>query len=386
MAELAVAEPPAPPLRVDGPFGPAVIVGELAPSQVEWALGYIRDVLQDRHPEWFGRDPEKEDHARTLVRPAPALGHPGAPLVLHMVDAADPASPREVGASEQVVEPASPYETGASEQVGMLGAIAVMDGHACVRLWTGGGLAVAGDGLAVFDLGDPARPHLVGSLPEPREMADLAVAGQRAYLAADPGLVVVDLQNPAQPQQVGSIGAEGSPSALVVAGSYVCLASGSATANEQQATLSVIDVADPAQPHRVGEVTMPASILDLIMAGDHACLVTMQHRGDWGPGTATHALQIVDLTDPTRPRLAGSLPLPGRLGGTAGNLALAGAGNRVYLAIERELLAVDVSDPDAPQVAGSYAVGAEVHALRADGDHLYALSREGGLYILRLGE
>ncbi len=54
-AEEAARRLGLPVMLVDGPYGPAVVIGRLSPEQVEWAQAYILESLRERHPEWFER-------------------------------------------------------------------------------------------------------------------------------------------------------------------------------------------------------------------------------------------------------------------------------------------------------------------------------------------
>lgn len=63
-AEEAARRLGLPVTLIDGPYGPAVVIGQLSAKQVEWAHEYIVATLRERQPEWFGEEEEPADEAR----------------------------------------------------------------------------------------------------------------------------------------------------------------------------------------------------------------------------------------------------------------------------------------------------------------------------------
>ena len=99
---------------------------------------------------------------------------------MHMLDMSDPAEPRELGVTTDRIK----------------------------------GVAVNGDytyttgesGVTAYDAGDPAQPQVLGSYQTPRMPFNLAVAGQRAYLADwKAGVQVFDVGKPTVAESTGDL-------------------------------------------------------------------------------------------------------------------------------------------------------------------------------------
>jgi len=142
------------------------------------------------------------------------------------------------------------------------------------------------NGLQVFDF-TPNAPADLGGLELPGRVLDVAVEGDRAYLAAETaGLQIVDVSDPNDPRPVGSIttGALDDARAVAAAGSYVFVAAG-------DAGLRMFDVSDPTRPQGVGGQEIPGGAIDVAVEGSHAVVA------DGASG-----VQLVDVTDPSEPR------------------------------------------------------------------------------------
>ncbi|UCC64186.1 MAG: hypothetical protein JSV36_03775, partial [Anaerolineae bacterium] len=191
---------------------------------------------------------------------------------LRILDVSDPGAPVEVGnlAFGARVHDAAVAGDFAFLLVGQgVPRLAVVDiadpGHpAEVELdlttpWLGQSLAVAGQylylaypeggegdgGLQILDVADPGHPVARGryaGLAAPA--GDVAVAGERAYVAAGDGLVVVNVSDPTRPTGAGAYEFETLPGTgrdVAVAGRYAYVAAG-------QEGLQVVDVSDPVNP------------------------------------------------------------------------------------------------------------------------------------------
>lgn len=66
-------------------------------------------------------------------------------------------------------------------------------------------------GLRILDISNPAAPVLVGALTTPGQASDIAIAGDRAYIADGGmgGLLVLDISDPASPVMLGSLDTPG---------------------------------------------------------------------------------------------------------------------------------------------------------------------------------
>jgi hypothetical protein len=101
-----------------------------------------------------------------------------------------------------------------------------------------------------------------------------------------------------------------------------------------QMTIRVFDVRDPATPRRLGALDEPFSGRRLGLAGDMVWVS--------GPGS----LQLVDLAEPMRPRLAGRLAVAG----LEGDEPVVTQGERAWVGAFGRLLSFHADDPYHPRL------------------------------------
>ncbi len=278
---------------------------------------------------------------------------------LLVVDIADPAAPAIVGSAST-------------------------PGHAEMVAVSGSNAYVTDTDLHVVDISDPTAPTVTGSMSAPVGIIPVAVSGSTAFVAGsgnngytwETGLWAVDVSDPAAPTIVGSVGTPDRPGGLTVAGSKVYLgvrshglhvidvsdptalsivgvtdtlgwaedvdvAGSLAVVADGNRGLEVLDVANPTAPIDLGSVDIPEHAHHVELSGSTAVVV--------GGGEAPYdnRLSLVDVSDPTAPRITGSL------GGFFDVTGLAVEGSTAYLAVNYEGLAVvDISDPTSPLLVG----------------------------------
>jgi hypothetical protein len=274
-----------------------------------------------------------------------------------------------------ITAPAAPVLIGEIDLTGSAADVAVAGDRAYIAAREGG--------LEIIDISDPAAPGLIGGIAIPDEAVGLAVAGQYAYVISSTvigsaALQVVDVSDPAAPEIAGSIDLLGVARDVAVAGSYVYVAC-------RQAGLQVVDVSDPASPHVVGDYDVPSWAICVALSGSRAYLVDRDTglkslditqpatptllggtsiaglpskiavsdgmayvtSGDFDPRFDHFGLEIVDLSDPSSPRVVGALVSPGDSGGVAV------AGDYAYVTDDLGLQIADVSNPNRPESLGS---------------------------------
>jgi hypothetical protein len=224
-------------------------------------------------------------------------------------------------------------------------------------------VAISDTGMTVLGVSNPR-------LQPPQELGFLAgifraaaVAGETAYLLqtivgnpATLDLIVVDLHNPAAPAVVGRV-AVGAASFVdvKVAGPLAFVAAGSAG-------LRIVDVGNPTAPRIIATAATPGNAAGVDVANGYAYV-----------GAST-ALVVVDIHNPNAPFVAGSLPIPAT--------RVAAANGKVY-ALAGSFQVVDVSSPTAPTVTGTAnSFGAQ--ALDVLGTDVYLASAESGLYAVNV--
>ena len=193
---------------------------------------------------------------------------------------------------------------------------------------------VAGRGLSVVSLADPAAPRLVGHLDIPRAV-DMDIVDGHAILAVrDSGLVVVDLAKPSAPRVAGRLDLHADAVGIAVRGDIACV-------TMRWGQFATVDISDPRAPFVLAQIRIeefPGHARELAIDGSLALL-----SDDAG------GLMIVDIADPRAPRLLSSASCP--------RGALRVDGTQVYLAtLDVGLVVIDISDPVRPIVMGSQGI------------------------------
>ena len=211
-------------------------------------------------------------------------------------------------------------------------------GRARGSIAIGGLLYLAAWGaVAVVDISNPESPTAIGHLDTPNSALDVDVAGPFAYVADDFALSIIDVADPAAPSLAGVVGTAGGAQAVeVVLGSalrgedksYAYIANG-------PAGLQIVEVTNPSMPKLLGAVDTPSGARGLAVVGD------LVYVADSFAG-----LQIVDASDRGAPIIIGNV-------GTFRARGVAVRDSYAYIAdAENGLQIVDVTDPTFPTLLG----------------------------------
>ncbi len=300
-------------------------------------------------------------------------GPPG----LRVVDVSDPANPREVGFNDTVVGQGVAVAEGYAYVAAGWHGLRVVDvsrvapparATAMAGLPAQGqNVAVAGDrayvadgiyGLKIVDIADPAAPWPLAALSTSSTVGDVAVAERYAYLVGDSsGLHVVDVADAAAPQEV-AVKKDLTGRAIAVRGSMAYLIDGN--------SLRVVNITHPLSPTQASRFVLSETPTDIAVDDHYAYL-------------PSKGLQVVDVSDPTKPGIAGSAG-DWNARGVALSPLTTGRATHAYVAAHADgLRVVDVTDPISPTetshyaaagsprdavVAGNYAYVMEGHSLR----------------------
>lgn len=252
-------------------------------------------------------------------------------------------------------------------------------------------ITVAGDyayitageaGLAVVDVSEPLTPTIASDYDSPGQASGLAVAGPYVYVAdGTKGLRVVDVSDPRDPREVGSCSTRGRANDVAVAGHYAYVADG-------EGGLRVVDIADPHHPVEVGSHSTDGHAAAVAIWSDvfpwrrFGYVVDVQAR-----------LHIFDLRDPAAPAPVSTVDLQSLfVPAPAGPAAWLGQANYHYdVVTDRRYIFVAAGpegfrvlhfdDPAAPRVVGAcdsleQATGVAAglrYAYVADGSGLWAI-------------
>jgi hypothetical protein len=190
-------------------------------------------------------------------------------------------------------------------------------------------------GLGVLDISNPAAPKLRAAIKTPGQAKGVALVGTTAFVADHmSGVDVIDLGSLDKPTLRGSFFVDGYARDVATSSKF-------AFAVDAPTGLYALDPARPGPPDAIGQIQSAAapSMIEVMEQGGKvvACLV--------GGG----ALQLYDVTDPTKPVHLTNFKTPG---GRPTRIALDGV--RAYLADGREgVQIVDLSNPSSPALVGS---------------------------------
>ena len=208
-------------------------------------------------------------------------------------------------------------------------------------------------GLRIFSLADPTAPALLYQTGG--EGHDSTPRGNRLYdFHGRDGTVIWDVSNPASPDTLGVIRDTRirfhHSGDVTGDGRYLYLCD--ELASHPDADISIWDIQDPSFPRRVGEVADPDATVHNIYVLGNLAFVAYYSAG----------LKVFDLTDPTRPSLAGRYDTSRRSGegflGAIGCAAFSPDGNVYVCDIENGLFAFSVTPAAAAPAAA--AVGFEL--------------------------
>ncbi len=232
-------------------------------------------------------------------------------------------------------------------------------------------LAVGAAGLLIFDVSVPTTPHVIASIDTPGFTIGVQVVGSKAYLAdREGGLQVVDLQTPSQPHLVGALDTAGYVCRLSVVGNLAYLA-------DSSGGLMVADVSQT-QPVLHGFYGVGGGSTEMAVVGDR--LYISSYEG----------LVIADISTPNRPRVLGTVVLPGYA------YTIVASGTTIFLGNDLrkqnnysdwQVTAVDVADPTAPHILSTVTfTAASVMDLALVGTTLYVATGNLGLQLINVAD
>ena len=325
----------------------------------------LADITDPRHPVPLGSVRDGEEGFDTLdgVRQVEMLQAPGGPVYavaagregLQVIDMTDPGSPVAAGTLAN--------GTGGFE-VGWIISTAVLR-----QPGEGGGYLLVADhgrGIQVVDVTDPRAPVLAGSLRGGEGGIDLlggihdmdvfeAPDGRPyALMIGDWGVHTIDMADPAAPAVAGTIDGtvNGTFGGHGLAAAYQSVVFGSAGGRvhalvaDYMTGIHIVDLTDPHAPVHTGSVPTGVEGGVEVIPGSGVTAAASPDGRIWALVAGREDIQVLEITDPRAPALAGSIP--------------AGEGG---LGLEMTPLDITVMEPD----------GGRAHILASGGDHLWVL-------------
>ncbi|MCC7376585.1 MAG: hypothetical protein IT581_18140 [Verrucomicrobiales bacterium] len=242
-------------------------------------------------------------------------------------------------------------------------------GTDAVTLAAGWAYVGARDAIHAIDVSEPSEPRRASVFGSPGVIDDLTISGSRLYAAAeDAGLLTLDISNPAQPRFLNQLFLQGIGHRIKAAGSVIYASSFNLSGG---GALQVIDGSDPTRPRVVGVYQVPNSPVGMELVGNHVLL------------GQSDRLEVIDVSDPTKPVLRGALATSGVVADIAWN------GRHAFFTRSTQegqaVAVVDLSDPANPRVVGNASnIGGEWFGLAASGAGLFVADGRRGLQILEM--
>ena len=328
---------------------------------------------------------------------------------LHVLDIAHPAQPREIShlatpgnargieldghyayiadwaSGIQVVDIANPEQpvlAGAYDTPGWSWGVRVQGHYAYVLDWLGG--------IAVLDVADPAAPSLAGVYHARGITRDVTVKDSYAYVAGgENGLQIFDVKTPQNPIWAAGVGVAGDAQSVWLENNTAYLAAGAGG-------LVAVDISNPFEPQQLRRYALPTDLVraqgELVFAaylqhgvaildtvtGEQTAWYSAKIKDMW-PAAAGRLLlatpdgvEIVEMSDPARPRMIKRLPQRAGLVRLQGNL----------LALYDKASGITLYDYTTLKQRGRFNPGEEIFDLQISGDRLYASGSLSGLLVL----
>ena len=223
-------------------------------------------------------------------------------------------------------------------------------------------------GLGILEVSQDGTPKLRGSLKTPGSAKNVAVSGRTALVADQvAGVDRIDVSDPAKPVLTGSIYLDRFASDIVTAASL-------AFAVDRPTGFYVVDLSKPGSEE-------PLSTLQSSTAINGSTQVEVVLGSDGRPVVAVRALGAMLLFDITNPAKPVELP-PFRTPGRPQRVSI--RGSMVYVADgPGGLQVVDVSQPSTPRIAGAYKMQQPAGDIAVADSLVFVVERGGDVVILR---
>ena len=222
-------------------------------------------------------------------------------------------------------------------------------------------------GIHIIDVSDPANPQVQGAY---HAMAETLLAAPTLLFTSNgpDDIQISDISDPATPRLAGVIPKLGYIGKAIPRGDRLY------TLTDWN-RFSIFDISDPAHPQLLGadRAGDGASIEDFVVADGVAYQAF--RRFDSETMETSHALRVLDISDPTDPREIARYPL------AVGAHQLAYAAPYLYLATDIHLLVFDVSDPSHPDLLSFAISGFTLRDMLASDGVLYTTIEYRGMKI-----
>jgi hypothetical protein len=232
--------------------------------------------------------------------------------------------------------------------------------------------------LAVIDIGDPAHPLTLGSVPIGYRPGSIQVIGSTAYASYFPykqfgsgGFRIIDVHDPTSPRIQNTFippSPLGTINDFQVVSGYAYLAS-------SPGGFQILDISDPISPTLRASLTLGTSVRQVAVAGTHAYIVYSEGL--------SNRFAAIDISDPANPVLEMSISLPA-MSSSPSELQVAESFAYIsYGAYSTQggVAIVDIHDPTTLVLRRFYQKNHPVELVRVIKDRLYLASGWAGLEL-----
>lgn len=241
--------------------------------------------------------------------------------------------------------------------------------------------------FCIVDVTSPANPSRIGHLPGGiKQPVALAVQQNHAFLLEldDPResfnewrkgtLRIIDVGIPSEARQVGLYETTGiyrtDQDTRFPMGAIPVASEGNLAVLGDSGRIAILNVSNRADPEFVSRHVVRSDARDVTMMGHHACVAD-----------ALAGLEIIDLSDPSAPWLAGQYPM------SAPANSVTVDGSIGYVAARDGLHVVDLSEPGNPRKTGFWPTAGDSQKVFVSGNFSFVaalpgVEGSGGLHIL----
>jgi hypothetical protein len=221
-------------------------------------------------------------------------------------------------------------------------------------------------GFRIVDVTEPTHPVVAGSIPIPNIVRGIAVRDGLAYLGTH-GLEIVDVADPEAPTIIASLAMEDYAAGVAA---HITGDSEHVYVTDVDGAFSVIDVSPPESLHVVAKLALPSYYLEGIALNGKYAYVT-------GHGIYSGIdFMVIDISDPLAPGLRGTL----NLRGSGRDVTVSDGVAYVASHYGSSLEVVDVRDPWSPRLIGGRTTAGSA-GVAVDERHV-VIAGGGGLSIL----
>jgi hypothetical protein len=229
-----------------------------------------------------------------------------------------------------------------------------------------------GSELFVIDFADPQAPQVLGSTALPDYgWSEIAVSDRFAYVASSGDsrrLFIVDVDDPEEPRIISSVLTSGFANDVAVSDGVAYMAA-------LDGGLQIIDVRDAENPRVIDSLLRPSP-----GAGPETFVENVAVSEDFAyVGTGTGAVYVVDVATPGDARIVATVST-GSIPGDLRHIVV--EGGRAYLAGGSGLAVIDVEDPTRPRVFGSVETPCRGMHLSVGGGYAYVAATSCGLQVI----